>query len=379
MRILMLNNEYPPLGGGTGTVNEAILNEFSRYPELDIDLVTSSAGEAFEAGLLFDRFRIFRLPVNRYNIHHASNAELLRYAWKAFWFSLKLHRKEKYDICMAWSTVPAGGTALALRLVVGLPYIVRVTGPDIPGFEARYDRWTMVLKPFIRGVWHRAHIVIAKCHEEESMVRAVASKLTMRIIPNGVDRKKFSVERFAYQGPIRLLCVGRLIERKGHRDLIEAGRRLIKSGFQIRCQFVGTGDAEEEYKTLIEEAGLESVFEFSGYVPRERMPQIYASADVFVLPSYNEGMSISALEAMAAGLPLILSKTGGTDVLVVEGRNGFRFEPGDVDSLYTCILRMIQNKELAREMGYESQRYSAMFSWDAIGQSYKQVIINVTE
>ncbi len=79
----MLNNEFPPLGGGTGTVNHAILQRLAGEPDLEVDLVTSAEGDEPSSEQLSERVRMFRQPVHRFNIHHASNRELLTYAWQA--------------------------------------------------------------------------------------------------------------------------------------------------------------------------------------------------------------------------------------------------------------------------------------------------------
>ena len=115
MRILMLNNEFPPLGGGTGSVNLALLELFSQMPDIEIDLVTSALGEHPEEQKFSDNVQIYKVPVNNRIIHHSSNRELLTYAFRALILALKLNRRYHYNFCFAWSAVPAGGVALVLR------------------------------------------------------------------------------------------------------------------------------------------------------------------------------------------------------------------------------------------------------------------------
>src|SRR5262245_23169216 len=124
MRILMLNNEFPPLGGGTGTVNHALLSRFAQHPDLEIDLITSALGKQAESERFAHRISIFKVPVQNHNIHHSSNRELLTYAARALPLALKLQHTRHYDLCFAWSAVPAGGLAWALQRLTGLPYLV---------------------------------------------------------------------------------------------------------------------------------------------------------------------------------------------------------------------------------------------------------------
>src|SRR5256885_11924669 len=104
----MLNNEFPPLGGGTGTVNRAILQRLALLPALEIDLITSAVGREPEQTRFAERIRIFKVPVANRNLHHSSNRELLTYATHALRLALQLQRGNAYDLCMAWSALPAG-------------------------------------------------------------------------------------------------------------------------------------------------------------------------------------------------------------------------------------------------------------------------------
>ena len=90
-----------------------------------------------------------------------------------FWLALKLHRKNPYDLCFAWSAVPAGAVALALKRISGLRYILRVCGPDIPGFERRYQTIHFLIAPLIRRIWRGADRLIAKSAREIEMIHAV--------------------------------------------------------------------------------------------------------------------------------------------------------------------------------------------------------------
>ena len=268
MRILMLNNEFPPLGGGMGTVNLEILKQLSGQSQHEIDLVTSTAEDRLIEGRLGDQIKFYRLPINVQNPHHATNPELIRYATQAFRYTARRHRSNPYDLCFAWSGVPAGGVAYLLNRLYGLPYLVRVCGPDIPGFERRYAGLYPLLTPFIRSIWRRALLVIAKCQEEVDMIRTVDEHTTTLIIPNGVSLETFgTIPRKLYEGPLRLLCVGRLIERKGQSHLIEVARRLMEKEIPVVLDFVGTGDALETYQAEVTAGRSRKRSEFSWIHP----------------------------------------------------------------------------------------------------------------
>jgi phosphatidylinositol alpha-1,6-mannosyltransferase len=379
MRILMLNNEFPPLGGGTGTANRAMLQYFGQVQGLEIDLITSALGKRAEKEVFAERITIHKVPVNNNNIHHSSNRELSTYAARGFFHALKLHRKRNYDLCFAWSAVPAGAVALLLQKLAGLPYLVRVCGPDIPGFEPRYQIISSVLSPLIRMTFHNAVAVVAKSEGEREMIRALTRNADVTIVPNGVDLNVFQPgDSIPDDGPLRLLCVARLIARKGQNHLIEAVKRLTDLGIDVTLDLIGEGDARHAYESQTKKLGLRPKIKFQGYVPREQIAEHYDRAHVFMLPSYNEGMSVATLEAMAAGLPLVTTRTCGTQELVEEGVNGWTHDWGDIETLTAHIKRLATDRTLARRMSVFSRSRAEQFSWE-IGATlylelFKQII-----
>jgi glycosyltransferase involved in cell wall biosynthesis len=373
MRILMLNNEFPPLGGGTGTVNKALLERFAMVDTLEIDLITSALGRTREIEQFSDHIRLLKVPVDNQNIHHSSNRELLTYAAGALAVAWRLHHRKPFDLCFAWSAVPAGGVALAMRRLAGLPYLVRVCGPDIPGFEQRYGALYPILTPAIKAIWHGAGHVVAKCSGEADMIHRVDPGIEVMQIPNGVELHAFTPATFSQAGPLRLLCVARLIERKGQHHLIEAVRNLVDLGIDVTLDLVGTGDAQAANEVLARERGVAGRIRFRGYVPREQIAAEYAGADVFVLPSYNEGMSVATLEAMAAGLPVVVTRTGGAAELVAEGVNGFVFDWSDIATLTAHLAFLASDRCRAAQMGAASRTRAALFSWEAAAGQYQEL------
>jgi phosphatidyl-myo-inositol dimannoside synthase len=379
MRILMLDNEFPPLGGGMGTANRALLERYASNRELEIDLITSALGGKWQSEQFADRITIIKVPVWNQNIHHSTSRELLTYAMQALSQSIKRHRARPYDFCFAWSSVPAGGVALALHGLVSLPYAVWVSGPDIPGFERRYRFIYPLLSPVLRSIWRNATHVVAKCTSEIEMIRAVENKTNIRFIPNGVDLSSFRPGlAIPDNGPLHVICVARLIERKGQNHLIKAVKRLTDSGVDVILTLIGTGDKQREYEDQARRFGVSDRVRFVGYVPREEINASYNSAHVFALPSYNEGMSLAALEAMAAGLPLVVTRTGGTAELVEERVNGYSFNWADIDALTSYLHMFAQDRALARRMAAASHARAVSFSWEAIAERFLEMFMEIT-
>src|SRR5262245_18725637 len=147
MRILMLDNEFPPLGGGTGVVNYYLLEELSHHPDIWVDFITSSRSKhKGEIEHFSPRITIYKVPVDNHNIHHATNVELLRYAWHGLQLSRTLLKRQTYDLSFVFAGVPAGGISYVLKIVFGLPYLISLQGADVPGFETRYNYLYPILK-----------------------------------------------------------------------------------------------------------------------------------------------------------------------------------------------------------------------------------------
>ncbi len=367
MKILMLNNEFPPLGGGTGVVNLFFLEELARETGIYVDLVTSSRSKSrFEKVRFSERIYIYKVPVNNRNIHHSSNLELLRYSWKSIVVCRRLLKRNQYDLSFAFAGVPAGAISYVLRVLHGLPYIVSLQGPDVPGFEDRYNYLYPFIVPALRQIWRKAQVVTAISKEHRELAKKTLPSIRIPIIHNGVDTSLFRpVRRKSQSTEFNILCVGRLIERKGQHHLLRAFADLSNQHqAPLRLILAGTGDFEPKLHQLAHELGIAEHVQFLGCVPREEMPKVYQDADLFVLPSQNEGMSIALLEAMASALPVVVSQTGGTDELVIDSINGLVVEWADVGALAGAIERLAVNSNLRTQMGSLNREIALEYSWN---------------
>jgi phosphatidylinositol alpha-1,6-mannosyltransferase len=376
----MFDNEFPPLGGGTGVVNYHLLRELAEYPDIHVDLVTSSRTRStYETEQFDSRIRLFKVPVDNTNIHHARNIELIRYSARGFRVSRRLAAQHAYDLSFAFAGVPAGALSYALARTIGLPYLVSLQGPDIPDFEQRYASLYPVLKPVLRRVWRKAEAVIAISEDNRRLAQAFMPEIDIDVINNGVDTRTFMPgERHAPASDVHIVCVGRLIDRKGQHHLLHAADTLRRrGGTRFRISIVGTGDAEQSLKEQCRALGLDHVVTFAGVVDRQDMPRIYHEADIFVLPSHNEGMSIALLEAMASGLPVVVTQTGGSDELVRDGVNGLVVQWADRTGLAEALHRLVTDDGMRCRMGTAGVSRARDFSWKTITGEYLRLFERV--
>jgi glycosyltransferase involved in cell wall biosynthesis len=172
----------------------------------------------------------------------------------------------------------------------------------------------------------------------------------------------------------QILCVTRITPRKGIRYLIEAFSRLSKKYPNLNLQIVGEGNEKNNLEKLVRKLGIEKQINFIGLLPHEKLPAYYQSACVYVLPSQNEGMSNSMLEALSSGLPLLATDTGGTQELIENGVNGFVLKMKSAQDIAEKLEILIKNEELRKSMGVASRIKAEGMSWEKIAEKYIDTI-----
>jgi len=201
----------------------------------------------------------------------------------------------------------------------------------------------------------------------------------IRHITNFVDTDKFrpinNSERHMFKRTLSLdkniviNFTGRIVKRKGLDILINAFAKNTELTFSSRLLIVGTGPDEQRVKEMVSDFGIGDKVRFLGH--SSEVTRYYQASDIFVLPSYAEGMPNSLLEAMACGLPVIASRIGGVVDVVEDGRSGILFEPGDVTGLSSAMIKLLKDVELRQRLGAEARkRIVEGFSIDKIADEY---------
>lgn len=377
MKILFLNYEYPPLGGGAGNATQYLLSEYAKQPDLEVHLVTSSIDGFPHDECLGGRVFVHSVPIgkNAENLHFQSQKDLLMYAWRGYAKAEALLAEGGYDAIHAFFTVPCGYMALRLGKKYGVPYIVSLRGADVPGFSERFTFLYTFLKPLIRQVWREAAQVIAVSLGMRRLAEKTAPAQPMRVIPNGIALEEFPVATMRNDDTLRVISTSRLTPRKGLRFLIQALAELKheNQARNIEVLLIGDGHESESLEHLARESGVIEQVQFIGRVEHAELKQWYAGADVFILPSLNEGMSNAMLEALASGLPLLVTRTGGADEVLEEGVNGFALAMGSAHDIAEKLLRLYDDRALRQRMALASRRKAETMSWGKVAEQYVQV------
>ncbi len=391
MKILFLNYEYPPLGGGAGVATEALLKEWATHstgsgptesPDIEVHLVTAAIGNSIEHIRIGDNVHIHRLPIGKDSrkLHSQSLWDISVYTLKTWFFLQTLlrheNKKQRFDVTLAFFTVPCGFITYLLKLFYRIPYIISLRGADVPGFSEKYDTFYIFAKPLVRFLWKRAESVIPNSTGIRELALRTNPKQPMEIIENGVDTATF----YPKEGeksftPVIFLSTSRLTPRKGIHLLIEAFALAVKHAtVPIELHLIGEGEQKASLEARVEELGIGDQVKFFGRVEHSLLPQFYQRAHVFVLPSKNEGMSNAVLEALASGLPLVVSATGGMEELVTDGANGFFIDPELPSPFAETLVSLAQHQETIIMFGKESRRRAELRSWDTVAGKFQNVL-----
>jgi glycosyltransferase involved in cell wall biosynthesis len=375
MRILLVNYEYPPLGGGAGQATASLAREFAAAGHEA--LVLTSRFQDQPAREAVDGFRIERVPVLRRRADRCTPPEMLTFLFSACLAALGRIRAWKPEAVITFFGIPSGPVGLLLRLAGGPPYIVSLRGGDVPGFQP-YDLalFHKLLGPVIRLLWKNAFAVVANSTGLQTLALRFAPDLPISVIPNGVDAQKFhpAPEReIAATYPIRLLFVGRLVFQKGLDVLLRA---LAELPMELNYELEIIGDGDERPSLTLEAArlGLTTKITFAGWCDRTLIAERYRQADLFVFPSRDEGMPNGVLEAMASGLPIVATTIAGSEELVREGENGHLVPAEDAPALTAVLTRLLAQPATLRAMGRASRaRIEREYTWARVAAGYLEL------
>lgn len=259
------------------------------------------------------------------------------------------------------------GAKIALASALGRRCVLHLHGGS---FRALYDGAGPLYRRWIRLTLRRADRVIVLAPSLGALFEGLVDRARIRVVPNCVDDELFlspreleeKAARAAAGGEAQALFMSNFLESKGYRDVLEAARLLRERGEAVRFVFAGSWpDAADEERTraVVSRHGLENV-RFAGFVRGGEKRALLLESDLFVLPSYSrEGQPISLLEAMAAGLPAVVTPAGGVPDVVAEGETGVFVPQGAPAALAEAIARLAGDGALRERMTRACARAAA--------------------
>jgi glycosyltransferase involved in cell wall biosynthesis len=273
----------------------------------------------------------------------------------------------------------AATVAMYVKKVFGVGFSMTVHGPDefynAPG---QYLTKKVIAADFICCISHFARSQLMKLSPYEHWYK-------LEVIRLGVDPKVFSPRPFnAAPEVIEVICVGRLTPAKGQHILMSAIHMLFEEGHKVRLRIVGDGPDRKSLEQQVRQLGIADHVIFEGAVNQDRIRELYATADIFSIPSFAEGIPIVLMEAMAMEIPCVTTRITGIPELIRDGENGLLVAPSDIEGLAVSLERLMSDKRLRESMGKKGRErvmadYDLAHNVDCLGDIFAQRISDGSE
>lgn len=376
MRILIINSEFPPIGGGAGKASANLSRELAAMGQ-EVTVLTASFAD-LSADEVIDGVRVLRIRALRRKLDRSSALEQIIFMVMSCFAALGLVRRWRPDIIVAFFGVPSGPSAWLANIFYGIPYVISMRGGDVPGFRP-YDFATYhkLVSPLLRLVWHRAAVLVANSTGLQDLAQKFDARVPMKVIPNGVNIARYLDVKREWQ-PARMLLVGRLVYQKGIDLLLDALAELKSLDWTL--SLVGDGPQAENLQAQAEALGIAERIRLESWLSGDELVAQYQAANLFVFPSRHEGMPNAVLEAMACGLPVVASCIAGNEELVVPGETGLMVPPEDVPALRDALAALILDAPRRQAMGQAARRYiESHYAWDQIAGKYLALLQKLLE
>ena len=374
MRILILNSEYPPIGGGAGNASANLARCLADLGH-EVSVVTARFGDQPHLEKSTN-LTVIRIPTLRRKQDRSGALEQIVFILSASFWTLRLIRQLKPDVTLAFFGVPSGAVTLFIKLVTKIPYVVSLRGGDVPGFRP-YDFGTYhkLIAPLLRIIWKQASAIVANSNGLRELAVQFDARFEIPVIPNGVDLELYRTDARSAAMP-RLFSVGRIVHQKGLDLAMHALAGLKELSWEWRI--AGDGPQLDALKLLAQKLGIADRVQFLGWQAREQLIEQYHWSNLFLFPSRHEGMPNAVLEAMASGLPVIASRIAGSEELVSNGETGFLFPSEDIEALRDALRKLISDTVLRQTMGNVARRHmEERYSWAATAKQYALLLEKV--
>ena len=374
MRLLVVNYEFPPLGGGAGNATAYVAKGLAASGE-DVRVLTSAWGD-LPAREARDGYEVLRVPALRSRVDRAGVLNMAAFMLSATPRALAMARSWRPDATLAFFGIPGGPVALALRWGLGVPYVVSLRGGDVPGARDKgVAVWHRLTAPLTRLVWRKAAFVAPNSRGLMEQAAETADYGTMRVVPNGVDCTLFAPSAEREWGCLRVVFVGRMVESKGLGELLEAfARAKGAAGIPMRLDLVGDGGDRARFEAQARKLGLGDAVDFHGWMDRSEVAVLLGRCHVFAMPTWSEGMSNAVLEAMASGLAVVTTDIPANAELVRDGEHGMLTPVRDVEALTRALAALADDPDLLARCAANSRALAQeRFGWARVAEGFRDL------
>ncbi len=371
-KILIINYEFPPLGGGGGIATYDLAIEWAKHGQVDV-LTSSFTGLKAEEKV--GDLNVYRVKILfRKSRDVASFISMLTYLPGAFLKGISLIRKNKYDVINTHFAVPSGPIGYLLGKIFHIPNVLSLHGGDIYDPSKKMSpHKSPVFKRIVKFILNRADCIVAQSsNTKENAEKYYSPKQSISIIPLAfhpqviphVSRKIFNIDKKDFI----LISIGRLIKRKSLEIAIKS-LSLIKNE-NIKLYILGEGPEREFLEQLSVDLHLHDRVRFIGFVNDDDKFKYISLSDLYVSTSMHEGFGIVFMEAMHMKLPIVCTNNGGQVDFIKNEENGILIDVGDYKACADAILRFFKDKKLYTKCSKNNSIRIKSFYAENIAENY---------
>jgi glycogen(starch) synthase len=372
MRIAIVASDYAPTVGGVQTAVRNIAHHSARLGHCVTILSAQPRGDV-PATEIVDGIVIHRFPWGRH--------PLPTLPWRALWTLVGMGRvllAFKPDVVYIHFLTINALYVLLLHYMLRFKLVASARGNDIQGIpnRSRMQRW------MLRRLFRRADAVLFCSsyvqHDAAPFLDGVSPRTFVGVVGDGFDAEEYKgLEPYNQSAPY-LLAAGRLVHKKGFDLLIEAFARIAPQFPQIQLLIAGDGEERQPLQELLDRLELCARVKLLGFTDRQQTIRLFLGCEFFVLSSRIEPFGIVVLEAMAAGKPVLATRSGGVVDLVQPGVNGLLVEP-QVQALADGMREMLSHPGETRRMGERAAGSIQKHTWAAVTEEFLQVFAAITD
>ncbi len=367
LRILCLNYEYPPVGGGGGRIAHRI--NAGLVARGHAVRVQTAGMRHLAANETVDGVEIFRAESFRKKEDTCTVPEMAMYLVTSLRPALHHVRSWRPDVIHVHFAVPTGALALAVHWLTGMPYVLTAHLGDVPGGVPEQTAGLFrLVQPFTRPIWNSACAVTAVSTFVADLA-AAAYGLRPEVILNGIPLRP--APQIKVNNPPRILLVGRLSVQKNPLLAIETFARLTDLAWQL--DVIGDGPLRPEMERAAHSAGIGNRVNFRGWLGGDAVATEMAGADVLLMASLAEGLPMAAIEALGHGLAVVSTPIPGVRDVVDDGENGV-IGSFDADEMAAAFRPVLSDATVRQRLREGAVRTAVRFDLDRVVDQYESTL-----
>jgi glycosyltransferase involved in cell wall biosynthesis len=377
MKILLINYEYPPLGGGGGIAMMEFAKELARRHEVHV--LTSGLDTSDTA----DENDGLDLSIHRVHVFGRSDRATASFASMAAFLPAGIRRGNElaadvdFDVINTWFAIPTGVVGAAVARKNRIPHVLTVIGGDIYDPSKWYSPHRFPpTKIVVKRVLRQADAHLAISSDIANRVRRYFNfQRPIEVIPLGITKPQFEPatrEQLGMEYDKKyVVAVGRLVRRKDYPSLLNAICNLSRDDTNLLL--LGDGPEKENLLSMAKELGIGERVHLKGFVSDDAKYQYLSNSDVFALVSLHEGFGLVYLEAMYCGLPIVAADEGGQTDILEDVNSGSLVPVGDVTALTESLEELLSDEQRRESIGNSNRMRFDTYTISSLAMRYEKV------